>query len=175
MAKIIGIDLGTTNSCVAIMEGGKPKVIENSEGARTTPSIVAYTANDEILVDIGYKSEGMIPRSEFHHSPDRLPQPGQEIAGAILAEELKVEETLAHIERFEYTAAQVRQIFGDVAQSIVIDQVVLQNGLHDALAVDHRVGEDRRPVAVSQPVESKDLAAHELFEHIIYGRLVLEE
>ena len=50
MGKIIGIDLGTTNSCVAIMEGGKPKVIENSEGARTTPSIVAYTEEDEILV-----------------------------------------------------------------------------------------------------------------------------
>jgi len=42
MGKIIGIDLGTTNSCVAIMEGGTPKVIENSEGARTTPSVVAY-------------------------------------------------------------------------------------------------------------------------------------
>ena len=50
MAKIIGIDLGTTNSCVAVMEGDKPKVIENSEGFRTTPSIIAYTDNDEILV-----------------------------------------------------------------------------------------------------------------------------
>jgi len=49
MGKIIGIDLGTTNSCVAIMEGGKPKVIENSEGARTTPSIVAYADDNEIL------------------------------------------------------------------------------------------------------------------------------
>src|SRR3979411_629717 len=50
MAKIIGIDLGTTNSCVAVMEGGKPKVIENSEGSRTTPSVVAYTDDGEILV-----------------------------------------------------------------------------------------------------------------------------
>ncbi|WP_303720848.1 molecular chaperone DnaK [Malonomonas rubra] len=50
MSKIIGIDLGTTNSCVAILEGGKPKVIENSEGARTTPSIVAFSADNEILV-----------------------------------------------------------------------------------------------------------------------------
>ena len=49
MSKIIGIDLGTTNSCVSVMEGGSPKVIENLEGARTTPSIVAYTEDGEIL------------------------------------------------------------------------------------------------------------------------------
>jgi molecular chaperone DnaK len=50
MGRVIGIDLGTTNSCVAIMDGGKPKVIENSEGDRTTPSIVAFTKDDEVLV-----------------------------------------------------------------------------------------------------------------------------
>src|SRR5690606_8424257 len=50
MSKLIGIDLGTTNSCVAIMEGGKPRVIENSEGDRTTPSVVAFTKDGEVLV-----------------------------------------------------------------------------------------------------------------------------
>src|SRR5512146_242890 len=59
MAKIIGIDLGTTNSCVAIMEGGKPKVIENSECARTTPSIVAYTEEGEILVGAPAKRQAV--------------------------------------------------------------------------------------------------------------------
>src|ERR1700675_2674485 len=59
MRKIIGIDLGTTNSCVAIMEGGKPKVIENSEGARTTPSIVAYTDDGEVLVGAPAKRQAV--------------------------------------------------------------------------------------------------------------------
>jgi molecular chaperone DnaK len=59
MGKIIGIDLGTTNSCVAIMEGGKPKVIENAEGARTTPSIVAYQEDGEVLVGASAKRQAV--------------------------------------------------------------------------------------------------------------------
>jgi len=67
MGKIIGIDLGTTNSCVAILEGDKPKVIENSEGARTTPSIVAYLEDGEILVGAPAKRQAVTnPRNTVY-------------------------------------------------------------------------------------------------------------
>lgn len=59
MGKIIGIDLGTTNSCVAVLEGGQPKVIENSEGGRTTPSIVAFSEDDEVLVGMSAKRQAV--------------------------------------------------------------------------------------------------------------------
>ncbi|CAN5311656.1 molecular chaperone DnaK [soil metagenome] len=72
MGKIIGIDLGTTNSCVAIMEGGKPKVIENSEGARTTPSIIAYQEDGEILVGAPAKRQAVTNPKNTLYAVKRL-------------------------------------------------------------------------------------------------------
>ncbi|MBQ5771258.1 MAG: Hsp70 family protein, partial [Clostridia bacterium] len=64
MSKIIGIDLGTTNSCVAVMEGGEPTVIANAEGNRTTPSVVAFAKNGERLV-------GQVAKRQAVTNPDR--------------------------------------------------------------------------------------------------------
>jgi molecular chaperone DnaK len=72
MAKIIGIDLGTTNSCVAILEGGSPKVIENSEGARTTPSIIAYMEDGEILVGAPAKRQAVTNPKNTLYAVKRL-------------------------------------------------------------------------------------------------------
>jgi len=72
MGRVIGIDLGTTNSCVAIMDGGKPKVIENSEGDRTTPSIVAFTKDGEVLVGQTAKRQAVTNPSNTLQAIKRL-------------------------------------------------------------------------------------------------------
>ncbi|CAI8906536.1 molecular chaperone DnaK [Methylocaldum szegediense] len=72
MAKIIGIDLGTTNSCVAILEAGKPRVIENAEGARTTPSIVAFTPDNEVLVGQSAKRQAITNPKNTLYAVKRL-------------------------------------------------------------------------------------------------------
>lgn len=72
MSKILGIDLGTTNSCVAILEGGQPRVIENSEGARTTPSIVAKAKNGELIVGQGAKRQAVTNPKNTIFSVKRL-------------------------------------------------------------------------------------------------------
>ena len=72
MGKIIGIDLGTTNSCVAIMEGNTPKVIENAEGARTTPSIIAYMEDGEILVGAPAKRQAVTNPKNTLYAVKRL-------------------------------------------------------------------------------------------------------
>lgn len=72
MSKIIGIDLGTTNSCVAILEAGQPKVIENSEGARTTPSIIAYMEDGEILVGAPAKRQAVTNPKNTLYAAKRL-------------------------------------------------------------------------------------------------------
>jgi molecular chaperone DnaK len=86
MGKIIGIDLGTTNSCVAVLEGGKPKVLENSEGARTTPSIVAYTKDGEILVGQSAKRQSVTNPQNTLHAVKRLI--GRKFSDAVVQKDL---------------------------------------------------------------------------------------
>ena len=88
MAKIIGIDLGTTNSCVAVMEGDKVRVIENAEGQRTTPSIVAFTDSDEILVGQSAKRQAVTNPSETVFASKRLI--GRRFDDAIVQKDIKM-------------------------------------------------------------------------------------
>ncbi len=76
MGKVIGIDLGTTNSCVAVMEGGDPKVITNAEGARTTPSVVAFTDADERLV-------GQVARRQAITNPEKTIYAAKRLIGRL--------------------------------------------------------------------------------------------
>ena len=73
MAKVIGIDLGTTNSCVAIMDGSQPRVLENAEGARTTPSIVGFTDNERLVGQAAKTPSGHKPNQHrfCRQTPDR--------------------------------------------------------------------------------------------------------
>ncbi len=88
MAKIIGIDLGTTNSCVAVLEGGNVKVIENSEGTRTTPSIVAYTAEDEVLVGQSAKRQSVTNPNNTLYAVKRLI--GRKFADDVVQKDIKM-------------------------------------------------------------------------------------
>src|SRR3990167_3208722 len=88
MGKIIGIDLGTTNSCVAIMENGKPKVIENAEGARTTPSIIAYTKDGETLVGAPAKRQAVTNPKNTLYAIKRLI--GRRFDDAIVQKDIKM-------------------------------------------------------------------------------------
>src|SRR6187455_2242168 len=88
MSKVIGIDLGTTNSCVAIMEGGKPRVIENSEGDRTTPSIVAFTKDDEVLVGQSAKRQAVTNPQNTLFAVKRLI--GRKFDDAVVQKDIKM-------------------------------------------------------------------------------------
>lgn len=88
MAKIIGIDLGTTNSCVAVMEGDKPKVIENSEGHRTTPSIVAFTDDNEVLVGQSAKRQSVTNPEKTLFAIKRLI--GRKFDDAVVQKDIKM-------------------------------------------------------------------------------------
>src|ERR1700704_1336367 len=88
MGKIIGIDLGTTNSCVAIMEGGKARVIENAEGDRTTPSVVAYLDNDEVLVGQPAKRQAVTNPANTIYAAKRLI--GRRYGKAVVSKDKKI-------------------------------------------------------------------------------------
>src|SRR5690242_6379932 len=112
MAKIIGIDLGTTNSCVAILEGGEPKVLTNEEGSRTTPSVVAFTKDGEILVGQIAKRQAVTnPENTIYSSKRFIGRHFDEVQGEIKRVPYKVKpktgESVFEIRGKEYTAQEI--------------------------------------------------------------------
>src|SRR5438046_7022532 len=106
MAKVLGIDLGTTNSCMAVMEGGEPVVLENSEGKRTTPSVVAFTKNGERLVGEAAKRQAVTnPRNTIYSIKRFMGR--------------KYEEVQEEIKRVPYKV--VRATNGDAAVEVEVD------------------------------------------------------
>ena len=82
MAKVLGIDLGTTNSCMAVMEGGEPLVLENSEGKRTTPSVVAFTKSGERVVGEAAKRQAVTnPRNTIYSIKRFMGRRRKEVVG----------------------------------------------------------------------------------------------
>src|SRR5947209_15634717 len=106
MAKVIGIDLGTTNSCMAVMEGGEPLVLENSEGRRITPSVVAFTKTGERLVGDAAKRQAVTNSRNTVYSIKRF-------MGR------KYEEVQEEIKRIPYRV--VRASNGDAAVEVEVD------------------------------------------------------
>jgi molecular chaperone DnaK len=93
MAKVVGIDLGTTNSVIAVMEGGKPTVISNAEGARTTPSVVAYAKNGDLLVgQIAKRQAVMNPENTFYSVKRFIGRPATEISNELRQTPYKIED-----------------------------------------------------------------------------------
>ena len=98
MAKVIGIDLGTTNSVVAVMEGGKPDVITNSDGQRTTPSIVAYTKKGDLLVGQIAKRQAVInPENTFYSVKRFIGRKTSEVGDELVQVPYKVLQTEENI------------------------------------------------------------------------------
>ncbi len=106
MAKVLGIDLGTTNSCMAVMEGGEPVVLENSEGKRTTPSVVAFTKSGERLVGDAAKRQAVTNSRNTVYSIKRF-------MGR------KFEEVQEEIKRVPYKVAKAAN--GDVAVEVEVE------------------------------------------------------
>src|SRR3989440_12365351 len=106
MGKVIGIDLGTTNSCVAVMEGGEPKVIANAEGFRTTPSVVAFSKSGERLV-------GLVARRQAVTNPRNTIYSIKRFMGR------KYDEVQSEIKRVPYKV--VRGANGDAAVEVEVD------------------------------------------------------